>query len=58
MADQRSRGGKKEGTGKQEDAQKHQPVREREGEEGTKTRPPEGQPGGPKPGHGQTRPSS
>jgi hypothetical protein len=42
MADQRSRGGKKEGTGKQPDAQKQQSVR------GTTPRPPEGQPGGPK----------
>jgi hypothetical protein len=42
MADQRSRGGKKEGTGKQENAQRPQGV------EGVKPRPAEGQPGGPK----------
>jgi hypothetical protein len=41
MADQRSRGGKKEGTGRQPDAQKHQGL-------GTASRPPAGQPGGPK----------
>jgi hypothetical protein len=42
MADQRSRGGKKQGTGKQQEAQKQQ------GTETTKPRPAEGQPGGPK----------
>lgn len=42
MADQRSRGGKKEATGKQPNAQRHQSV------QGTQKRPAEGQPGGPK----------
>jgi hypothetical protein len=56
MADQRKRGGKKEGTGRPEDAQKQQGVREQEGPEGTKTRPGEGQPGGPKQGQGESRP--
>lgn len=41
MADQRNRGGKKEGTGKQANAQ-HQGVG------GDQKRPAEGQPGGPK----------
>ena len=49
MADQQSRGGKKVGTGKQEDSQKHQGVNT------TKPRPAEGQPGGPKPNSGKTR---
>ena len=49
MADQQNRGGKKEGTGKPEDSQKHQGV------ETTKPRPPEGQPGGPKQHRNQTR---
>lgn len=43
MADQRSRGGKKEATGKQPQAQKQQNVA------GTQARPAAGQPGGPKP---------
>ncbi len=42
MADQRSRGGKKEATGKQSSAQRQQSV------EGVQARPAEGQPGGPK----------
>jgi len=42
MADQGSRGGKKEATGKQPHAQQQQGV------EGSKPRPAEGQPGGPK----------
>lgn len=42
MADQRSRGGKKEATGRQPHAQQQQGV------SGDKPRPAEGQPGGPK----------
>ncbi len=42
MADQRRRGGQKEATGKQPNAQRRQSV------EGTHPRPAEGQPGGPK----------
>lgn len=42
MADQRSRGGKKEATGKQPHAQQQQNVKSSE------ERPAEGQPGGPK----------
>ena len=53
MADQTSRGGKKVGTGRPEDSEKHQGVRT---EEGASQRPAEGQPGGPKPDQGQTRP--
>jgi len=57
MADQTSRGGKKVGTGQQEDSEKHQGVREGEGApEGVAQRPAEGQPGGPKPNQGHTRP--
>jgi hypothetical protein len=43
MADQRSRGGKKEATGRQPNAQRQQGVNT------TRPRPAEGQPGGPKP---------
>ena len=43
MADQRSRRGKKEGTGKQPNAQRKQSV------QGTQQRPAKGQPGSPKP---------
>ena len=43
MADQRSRGGKKQATGKQPHAQQKQGV------EGSQARPAQGQPGGPKP---------
>jgi len=42
MADQRSRGGQKQATGKQPNAQQKQSV------QGTQQRPAEGQPGGPK----------
>lgn len=42
MADQRRRGGQKEATGKQPNAQRRQSV------QGTYPRPAEGQPGGPK----------
>ena len=48
MADQRNRGGKKQGTGRQKDAGQTLGVHDREGAEGTAKRPPEGQPGGPK----------
>jgi hypothetical protein len=43
MADQRSRGGHKQGTGRQPNAQRRQSV------QGTHERPAEGKPGGPKP---------
>jgi len=49
MADQRSRGGKKEGTQNPQNSEKHQTVGEKP------ERPAEGQPGGPKPNAGQTR---
>ena len=52
MADQRNRGGKKQGAGRQKNAQAHEGVRDRpdhEGTEGVPRRPAEGQPGGPKP---------
>lgn len=49
MADQRSRGGKKEGTSNPANSEKHQTTGEKP------NRPPEGQPGGPKPHEGQTR---
>jgi hypothetical protein len=52
MADQRNRGGKKRDTGRRENAQGRQGVRDRPdraGTEGVPRRPAEGQPGGPKP---------
>src|SRR5205807_1141504 len=49
MADQQSRGGKKEGTRNPEATEKHQTT-------GTAGRPAPGQPGGPKPNTGQSRP--
>ena len=50
MADQRNRGGQKQGKENPQNPQTHQTVGEHHG------RPPEGQPGGPKPNAGQTRP--
>jgi hypothetical protein len=49
MADQRSRGGKKEGTSNPANPEKHQTTGP------NPDRPAEGQPGGPKPNAGQTR---
>ena len=53
MSDQRSQGGKKEGTNNpQGNTDKHQTVQQgeaqQEGQEGVAQRPPKGQPGGPK----------
>jgi hypothetical protein len=56
VADQKNRGGKKEGTGKQEDAQKQQGTHDPRGQGGPAPRPPAGQPGGPKQNEGKSRP--
>ena len=57
MADQRSRGGKKQGTeqdhGQTEQRQSTHPGQEQTGQS---QRPAPGQPGGPKPSAGKTRP--
>ena len=53
MADQQSRGGKKVGQGHDQPSQQHQGVGNTgatNAPEGVHQRPPEGQPGGPKPG--------
>ncbi len=53
MADQQSRGGKKVGQGRDEPSEKYQGVGTSTAPnppEGVAHRPPEGQPGGPKPG--------
>jgi hypothetical protein len=52
MADQRSRGGKKVGTDDPKHSEKHQTIGEKP------ERPGPGQPGGPKPNAGQSRPQS
>src|SRR4051794_22348410 len=57
MADQQSRGGKKVGTGSEEDSQRQQQLGKADApEDAHPQRPAEGQPGGPKPGQGKTRP--
>ena len=61
MADQRSRGGKKEGTSAPPgQSEQHQPVHVDDTNAANHNepggRPPAGQPGGPKPNAGQTRP--
>jgi hypothetical protein len=60
MADQRSRGGKKSGTDKpQGQSEQHQPAHQNDAkldDQKESSRPPAGQPGGPKPNAGQTRP--
>ena len=55
LADQTSRGGKKEGSGQGGESEKHQGVHEGDEQEQNQ-RPPAGQPGGPKPNQGKTRP--
>jgi len=58
MADQKSQGGQKQGHGGQGDSQQQQHVHGQDEHRDTEThaaRPAEGQPGGPKQGHGQTR---
>jgi len=50
MADQRSRGGKKQGRSNPDNPEQHQTLGDRP------ERPEEGEPGGPKPGAGETRP--
>jgi len=57
MSDQRSQGGKKKGT--EEDrghTEQHQSTHESQGQDQTNQRPPKGEPGGPKPSAGKTRP--
>jgi len=58
MADQQSRGGKKQGGNDPQEPEKHQDTGPHTGREGTTERPGEGQPGGPKPNSGKSRPQS
>jgi hypothetical protein len=57
MADQRSQGGKKHGTENPPgQSEQHQTTHGHKGQEQAPQRPPPGQPGGPKPSAGKTRP--
>ena len=58
MADQQSRGGKEEGKNAPSPGQseQHQTTHEHDGQQEFAQRPAEGQPGGPKPSAGKSRP--